>query len=275
MLELPEAITIAGQINRTLNGRRIADVMAAYTSHKFAWFYGDPQKYHELLVGKTMDAARGYGGFVKIRAGSAVILFGDGVGLKFHDKHEKRPAKHQLLIEFGDASALSATVQMYGGLWCFSGDELENSYYNMAREKPSPLSEEFDKAYFEAMLSAPEVQKLSAKAFLATEQRIPGLGNGVLQDILYNAQIHPKRKVSAFSGAERDRLFKSVKETLTEITDRGGRDTEKDLFGRPGGYTTKASKNTAGQPCPRCGSTIRKESYMGGSIYYCSGCQQV
>lgn|GEM_PF-2077218 len=30
------------------------------------------------------------------------------------------------------------------------------------------------------------------KAFLATEQRIPGLGNGVLQDILWTARIHPK-----------------------------------------------------------------------------------
>jgi hypothetical protein len=34
-----------------------------------------------------------------------------------------------------------------------------------------------------------EVKKLSLKALLATEQRIPGLGNGVLQDILFKARM--------------------------------------------------------------------------------------
>ena len=172
MLELPEAVTIAGQINRTLYGKSISNVIAAHTPHKFTWFHIDPQNYHKLLVGKIINGAQGYGGFVEIQAGSAVILVGDGVGLRFHDKHEKRPAKHQLLIEFTDASVLSATVQMYGGLWCFPAGELENPYYMIAKEKPSPLSEEFDRAYFETMLSAAEVQKLSAKAFLATEQAI-------------------------------------------------------------------------------------------------------
>jgi len=33
MLELPEAITIADQINKTLRGKSIANVIAAYTSH--------------------------------------------------------------------------------------------------------------------------------------------------------------------------------------------------------------------------------------------------
>lgn len=119
------------------------------------------------------------------------------------------------------------------------------------------------------------MQKLSAKAFLATEQRIPGLGNGVLQDILYNAGIHPKRKIMKLSDKEIQALFHSVKNTLKEMAQKGGRDTEKDLFGRPGGYATKMSKNTLHQSCSRCGSVIKKETYLGGSIYYCEGCQPI
>jgi formamidopyrimidine-DNA glycosylase len=53
----------------------------------------------------------------------------------------------------------------------------------------------------------------------------------------------------------------------------GGRDTETDLYGQPGGYKTVLSKNTAGTACPKCGTMIIKEAYMGGSIYYCAGCQ--
>ena len=59
------------------------------------------------------------------------------------------------------------------------------------------------------------------------------------------------------------------------MIENGGRDTEKDLFGNAGGYTTKLSKNTAGKLCRNCGSIIKKESYMGGSIYYCNKCQKL
>lgn len=38
----------------------------------------------------------------------------------------------------------------------------------------------------------PSNKKLTAKAFLAAEQRIPGLGNDVLQDILWDAGIDPR-----------------------------------------------------------------------------------
>lgn len=273
MIEFPESVTLANQFNDTIRGKRITNVTAAQTPHKFAWYHGDPQKYHELLSGKRIVQANGIGSMVEILAEDAVILFGDGVGLRYHQGNEERPQKHQLLIEFEDMSAISAVVQMYGGLMCFRQGELDNKYYKVAKEKPSPLSDRFDISYFRDMLSVPGVTKLSAKAFLATEQRIPGLGNGVLQDILFKAQLHPKKKMGTLTEPETMRLFKSVKETLAEMTFKGGRDTEKDLFGCTGGYVTCLSKNTLKKPCAVCGSAIRKESYMGGSIYFCEGCQ--
>lgn len=275
MLEHPEALVLAQQINETVTGKRIMNVTAAFTPHKFAWYHGDPQDYHGLLTGRTLEKAKGYGGMVEIQAQGAVILFGDGVGLRFHDVNEKRPAKHQLLIEFEDFSAVSATVQMYGGLWCFREGEYQNPYYLVAKEKPSPLSAQFDETYFEKILTAPGAEKLSAKALLAAEQRIPGLGNGVLQDILYHAKIHPKKKVMQFTSNDKEALYHSIKDTLAEMVFQGGRDTEKDLFGCPGGYKTKLSKNTSGKPCPLCGMDIVKETYLGGSIYYCPGCQKL
>jgi formamidopyrimidine-DNA glycosylase len=162
---------------------------------------------------------------------------------------------------------------MYGGIGSFREGELDNPYYKVAKEKPSPLSPAFNRVYFDRMISAEEVQKLSLKGLLATEQRIPGLGNGVLQDILFNAKMNPKKKVSILSQRDNDVLFESLKSTLSEMKERGGRDTELDLFGHPGGYKTILSKNTVNKPCPVCGTMIKKEAYMGGSIYYCEKCQ--
>jgi formamidopyrimidine-DNA glycosylase len=275
MLEIPEARVLAQQIMGTIKGKKILRAAAAQTPHKFAWFAGNPESYSGLLVGKTIDAAAGFGGLVEIRADDTTLTFGDGVTLKYHEQSEPRPPKHQLLIEFVDGTALSGTVQMYGGLWCYQSGTFQNPYHQLAKEKPSPLSIGFNESYFEQMITAPEVQKFSLKAFLATEQRIPGLGNGVLQDILFNAGMHPRKKVNTLSPAERRVLLEALKSTLAEMVKGGGRDTEKDLFGELGGYVTKVSKNTVDNPCRVCGTTIRKEAYLGGSIYFCEKCQKV
>ena len=57
------------------------------------------------------------------------------------------------------------------------------------------------------------------------------------------------------------------------MTDLGGRDTERDFYGKFGGYETILSKNTVKNPCPNCGDAIVKEAYLGGAVYYCPGCQ--
>jgi formamidopyrimidine-DNA glycosylase len=161
---------------------------------------------------------------------------------------------------------------MYGSVLAFINGGYDNKYYLVAKEKPQPLSDAFDRAYFGA-LRAEGAEKLSGKAFLATGQRIPGLGNGVLQDILFHAGVHPKRKIGTLSDTEFEGLFRSVRDTLAEMTKLGGRDTERDLFGNPGGYVTRLSKNTVGKPCPVCGAEIQKAAYMGGAVYWCPRCQ--
>jgi len=168
---------------------------------------------------------------------------------------------------------MCATVAMYGGLSCFPQGANDNPYYLASRQKTSPLSEAFTQDYFFSLF-VPDTEKYSLKAFLATEQRIPGIGNGVLQDILFKAQLHPKRKVSTLTTKDKESLFHAAKLTLKEMAALGGRDTEKDLFGNPGGYQTRMSKNTVGQPCQVCGSLVIKQAYMGGSIYFCPGCQK-
>jgi len=275
MIELPEAVHIADQLNDTVFGKHIAGITAVHTPHKLAWYYGEPSNYFDLLAGKTIGKARPLGSMVEISAENTNILFGEGVNVRFHDKGEPRPAKHQLLLEFEDRSALSFSIQMYGGVGAFPEGELDNIYYRVAKEKPSPLTPTFDKNYFYGIISGPEVQKLSLKGLLATEQRIPGLGNGILQDILFNAKMHPKKKVNSLSDGDKEGLFNSVKITIPMMVSKGGRDTELDLFGKPGNYKTMLCKNTVNKPCPVCGTIIKKEAYMGGSIYYCEKCQEL
>ena len=275
MLEIPEALVISEQLNITVKGKRIKEAVAASFPHKFAWYYGDPAEYGALLCGRTLGAAYPYGGRIEIEAEGAVLHFGDGANLRYYEADENLPVKHQLLITFDDGSSLVGTVAMYGGLWAFPAGAMDdNFYYTVAKEAVPPLSDNFDYKYFLTLFNEKSL-KMSAKAFLATEQRIPGLGNGVLQDILLNAKIHPKRKMNTLLEEQQRKIFDSIKSTLSEMVNGGGRDTEKDLFGNPGGYKTKLSKLTALSLCPNCGDgAVKKEAYLGGSIYFCEQCQQ-
>jgi formamidopyrimidine-DNA glycosylase len=272
MLEIPESHNVAKQLNQTIKGKVIRKVLANASPHRFAFYFGDPDNYHSLLSGKAIGEARAVAGFIEIEAEDARILFNDGVNIRYYPAGEPVPAKNQLHIEFEDNSSIVCTVQMYGGLWVYHAGENDNKYYLIAREKPSPLIDEFNEDHFRQLLDGVK-KNLSAKAFLATEQRIPGLGNGVLQDILFNAKINPRRPLEKLTDDEKYKLFKSVKQTLLKMTAAGGRDTEKDIFGCSGRYETVMSKRTLSRPCPVCGGAIVRQAYLGGNVYFCPACQ--
>jgi formamidopyrimidine-DNA glycosylase len=274
VIELPEAITLARQLDAAVQGRRITEVVAASSPHRFAWYHGDPADYPALLRGKTVGAASQHGGFVELTVADARLLLCEGVALRHYGPGERRPPKHQLLLELDDGAALVASVQMYGGLWAYPAGAFTNAYLERAQRAPSPLSEAFDLPYFDLLACPPAVRKLSLKAFLATEQRVPGLGNGVLQDVLHCAGLHPRRTLASLDGDALGALHGAVVSTLAAMAHAGGRDTERDLHGRPGGYATQLSRRTLGRPCRRCGATIVKEPYLGGAIYWCPGCQR-
>lgn len=272
MLELPESTTIARQLQQTVCGKTISHVQAAQSPHGFAFYFEDPAKYPALLVGQSIKSAEAVAGYVRVNTQNAQLLFQDGTNIRYYPAGANLPPKHQLLLQFADGSYIVCTVQMYGALMAYPTGVFSNIYYEAAQQKPSPLTKGFTPKYFEE-LCAQTPQKSSIKALLATQQRIPGLGNGCLQDILFRAGIHPQTKLSSLTPSQRTQLYKSVVNTLTAMAEGGGRDTEKDLFGQPGGYKTVLNSTTAKSPCPQCGGALVRKAYMGGNVYFCPVCQ--
>jgi len=270
MLELPEVLTLAEQLNDKVVGKKVIKVLPPTKEHKFCWFSGEPTAYDGLIKGSEVIAAEGFGIFAEITFDNGYKLcLNDGINVRLIP-YVDMPKDYQLLIELSDEIKLVFTVAMYGGIVLHDGYN-DNEYYIKSRQAVSPFTPEFE-AYYRQVF-ANSKPKLSAKAFLAAEQRFPGIGNGSLQDILFAAGIHPKRKIVTLGDAEKDALLRSAITVLQDITKAGGRDTEKNLFGQKGGYPVKMCKNTVGEDCPKCGSQIVKETYMGGSVYYCPVCQ--
>lgn len=274
MIEIPESLTIAGQLNESVRGKKILEAEAAHSPHSFAWYTGESAFYSKVMEGREVGESTGIGSMIEVSLGDYSFIAGDGTNIRYLAPDEKLPGKYQVRITFEDGSHLICTVQMYGAMFLVQPDQYENHYYLVGKEKPLPNTDGFTYRYFKSLFE--DVSgTLSMKAFLATEQRIPGLGNGVLQDILLEAGFHPRRKIGSITEAQRKRIYEAVVGTLEKMIAAGGRDTEKNLFGSQGGYRTLLSKKTVGKPCPYCGNVIQKASYLGGTVYFCPACQEL
>lgn len=274
MLEIPESRTIAAQMNETIRGKRILEVEAAHTPHSFAWYSSEPSFYAEIMEGREIGQTKSIGSMIEMQLGDYSFVVGDGTNIRYFAPDEKLPGKYQTRITLEDNSHVICTVQMYGAMFLIQPDSYDNPYYLTGKRKPMPNTEDFSYGYFKQLFDGLS-GSTSMKAFLATEQRIPGLGNGVLQDILLAAGLHPKRKISGMTEQQRRKIYDVVQRTLKQMTAAGGRDTEKDFFGKKGGYQTMLSKKTVGNPCPYCGSLIQKMNYLGGTVYFCPLCQEL
>ncbi len=275
MIEIPEAMVLAEQLQKTLTGKTIHSLTANANPHGFAWFEGDPASYPDKFIGKSVTGAYAYGGKLHLSlTDDCGFMFCDGISLRYITNEKKLPKKHQLFFNFGDGTYLTCSVCMYGCLFGHEG-ELRNNYDVLARNAPSVLSDAFSLEHLMDLSKNVKQEKTSVKALLATAQRIPGFGNGVLQDVLFLSGLHPKRKVETLERQDYENLLYNMKRTLAQMTELGGRDVETDIFGEKGRYKTLMSRNTYRAPCPKCGGVVVKEAYLGGSVYYCPTCQKL
>ena len=100
---------------------------------------------------------------------------------------------------------------------------------------------------------------------------LAGTGNAYADEILWEAKLHPKRRVGTLSDDEVSRLFRSLKEVIA----RGVRAVEEGL---PPELGTKIRDHMRvrlrkGKPCPRCGTPIVKTRHGLDDMYLCPRCQ--
>ena len=247
MIEYPEALVLSRQLKQKCINQAILDVEVNAFPHKMAWFNAEPKDYKDILLGREFRECIAYGSFVELRAEDCHLVFHEGIQLR-DVKAVPSDVKYQLKLVFAD-HILLASIKMYGGIYCFK-DAFDNVYRDRALSVPGLLDDGFDRAYWCTLIEQSS-KKLSLKAFLATEQRIPGLGNGLVQDILFKAKLHPKRKLETLSELELEALFIVLKEQTQTIVNLGGRDTEVLLDGS-GGYPSVMSSKGFELPCPVC-----------------------
>jgi len=272
VIELPEVLTLARQMNGELKGRKIASANRGNSPHKFAFYNLPAETFEEIPVGKTVGEVTGDGMWIFMRVVPGTMLLTGSMGgrILFHHTEETLPKKHHLMLRFEDQTCLTITIQMWGFLHLVEENEAD-AYRNQGT---SPLSKAFTYGRFREVLDeAAADEKICIKKLLISGPGVSGIGNGYLQDILFRAGIHPTRKVVDITGKERQKLYRAIRRTMKEATALGGRDEERDLYNRPGGYCRMLNSKANGKPCPQCGTPIEKIQYLGGASYFCPRCQ--
>ncbi len=274
MIEMPEATTIARQMEETLTGKTFRGFRRGELTHKFLWLNKTAEEYDSLLADKQVTGAKSFGRSIFLYAGEAHLLCFAELGgrILYHRRGEDLPVKYHLRWDFADDTTMTFNMQMWGFVGLLEKSELSSAPYSDVGVPP--LSDGFTLDCFNQLLDEyPEKTKKGIKGFLVTSKYVFGIGNGYLQDILFKAKIHPSRKIPTLTAPERASLYTAIQDTMAEAIKLGGRDDERDLFNHPGGYTRSMSNQTLGKPCPVCGTAIEKISYLGGACYLCPNCQ--
>ena len=276
MFELPEIVVLSRQMNAVLAGKAIRRGSLGNSPHKFVWYNRTHAEFETLTRGKRVGEASSKGRwlFLRLEPGYVFVLGECGGKALYHAAGSKVPAKYHAYLEFEDGSFFTVTTQMWGAMELYvQGEECQRQYIRGMR--PFPTQPEFTPDYFAGLVAElARLEKRSAKGLLTQDQLIPGLGNAIAQDILFRARLSPRHPIDNLDGDQVRGLYEAVVGTVAEIIEKGGRYDEVHLFNCPGGYTRLMDKNAVGRPCPRCGGTVCAIQYLGGSCYFCPGCQK-
>lgn len=276
MIELPEAVLLAGQIGRELGGKVIREGNRGNWPHKFAFYTYPPEEYARVLPGKTIGSTGVLGGMVLVRLepGYTLVLGCGGERILYHPTAATIPARHHFLACFTDGSALSVNVSGWGAALLLTDEEKAEHPFTRDGGRMHPHTDEFTLQRFLALWDdVPATDSRAVKLFMISRPGLHGMGNGYLQDILLRAGLHPRRRAGQLSMEERERLYHATRQTLLEAIAKNGRDTERDLYNQPGGYVPLLDQRAKGRPCPQCGATIEKIAFLGGACYLCPACQ--
>jgi formamidopyrimidine-DNA glycosylase len=110
-------------------------------------------------------------------------------------------------------------------------------------------------------------RRVAIKVALLDQRVLAGVGNIYAAEALWLAKIDPRVQASSLSRARRARLLDAIRAVLAKAQQSAGRYRD-DGVGRFEVYDRE------GQPCSRCGRTIRRLTQAGRSTYFCPHCQR-
>lgn len=272
MAELPEIAKLAGQMRDTLCGKIIKDILIL--QEKCANI--PPEEFRNRVIGAIIKDVRYKGKWIitSLHNGENILLsLGMGADILYFDNDQNQADNFHVRLVFNDGSGYTVRFWWFGKLLLVSDEEmaLEPNTKDIAID---PFDERFTPEYFSSLLKG---KKTQIKAFLMNQKNVGGIGNMYMHDILFNAGVHPQKKISDMNETDIKRVYNSIIGILNLSREKGTFAYEQDFFGRKGGYTMDdfLVGYKENKPCPVCGETIVSLKTGSTSSFICPVCQKI
>jgi formamidopyrimidine-DNA glycosylase len=146
--------------------------------------------------------------------------------------------------------------------------------YFAARLGLEPLSDELTPERLGELAAG---RRAPLKSFLLNQSGIAGIGNIYADEALFRAELHPLSPAGSMRAEHCEALCEGIVEALELGLVHGGSsiDDYRDARGERGSMQAEFLVHTReGEPCLRCGESVRRIVVSGRSTYFCPGCQR-
>ncbi|MEY8038854.1 bifunctional DNA-formamidopyrimidine glycosylase/DNA-(apurinic or apyrimidinic site) lyase [Saccharopolyspora cebuensis] len=287
MPELPEVEVVRRGVAAHVVGRTVSSVEIHHLRSVRRHVPG-PQDLAGRLADRVLSAARRRGKYLWLElagpaagspAGEALVVHLGMSGQLLVQPPDAPDEKHlRVRVRFADGGPELRFVDQR----TFGGVHLEDLVESgglavpsaVAHIAPDPLEQVFDIAAVTTRLRA---KRTGIKRALLDQSLVSGIGNIYADEALWRARLHWARPTATLTRPKVRELFGAVAEVMQEALRAGGTSFD-DLYVNVNGESgyfdrSLAVYGQAGNPCPRCGTPVRRDAFMNRSSYTCPACQ--
>ncbi|MBI3760280.1 MAG: DNA-formamidopyrimidine glycosylase [Chloroflexi bacterium] len=265
MPELPEVETFARQLRAPLVGRTITGVAIKWPRHVAT---PSPREFAERIRGQRIETVT--------RRGKYLVLELSGDALLIHLKM----SGDLTVVPAGSARDKHAHTIFHlndGNEFRFSDTRKFGRVYLVCQPEevtgklgPEPLAAEFTAKELGQRLAA---HSRALKPLLLDQTFLAGVGNIYADEALHMAGLHPLRKSDALRADEVKRLWRSIRRALNSGIRHNGASI--DWVYRGGDFQNHFRVyGRQGEPCPACGTRIRRITVSQRGTHFCPHCQR-
>lgn len=273
MPELPEVETIRRDLNKELKGRKIIR-LKYYDWAKM--LKPDPGSVRQAVEGKKIKDFQRRAKLLLMHLddhNTTIAIHLKLSGQLFIRKQTDPPDRftHVILeLDRGDELRFN-DLRKFGFMKViYSQKDLETV---LSEFGPEPLTKEFTLSKFKEIVTK---SARAIKTVIMDQTKISGVGNIYADEALWRAKIHPETSANNLSGQKLEELHEAINFVIKQgVEDRGTSvDQYLTIYAEEGEHAKNLKVfRLDGEPCPRCGTTIKKIRVGGRGTHFCPKCQ--
>ncbi len=276
MPELPEVETVRRGLSALVQGYRIDQALDLHPRAV------KPESIAPLadLAGAKITGLNRRGKFLWFELNRPYVLVAHlGMSGQFLIKQKDRPGAKHVRAQFNLKRGLRSRELIFNDQRTFGWLSIEETAQGIPTSArhiaPDPFDSNFDKS---AAIKSFAKRNIRIKTALLNQEIMSGVGNIYADEALWRAKVHPETSTADLSAKKIARIIDCATEVMSEAIAQGGTSFD-DLYinvnGESGFFEQSLSAyGQTDEPCPRCGTPIKRIVFGARSSHFCPRCQR-